>query len=48
VTEVFRKVSKAAITSKTVTVSKEIKTIADIIHQHIKRSATFIISQAAS
>jgi hypothetical protein len=32
VTEVFRKVSEAAVTSKTVTVSKEIKTIADIIH----------------
>jgi hypothetical protein len=48
VTKALRKVSEAAVTSEAVTVSKEVKKAADIIYQHIRKSATFVISQAAS
>jgi hypothetical protein len=48
VTEALEEVSEAAITSEAVTVSREVKAAADIIHQHVRRSATFVINQAAS
>jgi hypothetical protein len=44
VAEVFGEVSEAAVTSEAVTVSREIKAVADIIYRHVKRSATFVTS----
>jgi hypothetical protein len=47
VAEALREVSEAAVTSEAVTVSREVKAAADMIHRHVRRSATFVISQAA-
>jgi hypothetical protein len=47
VAEVFREISEAAVTSEAVTVSREVEVTADMIYQHVRKSATFVISQAA-
>jgi hypothetical protein len=47
VTEVFGEVSEAAVTLEAVTVSGEVQAAADMIHRHVRKSATFVISQAA-
>jgi hypothetical protein len=48
VAKALKKVSETAITLKTVTVSKKVKTAADMIYQHVRRSVIFVISQAIS
>jgi hypothetical protein len=47
VAEALKEVSEAAVTSEAVTVSGKVKAAVDMIYQHVRRSATFVISQAA-
>jgi hypothetical protein len=44
VTKALKKVLKAAVTSKAITVFRKVKKATNIIYQHIRRSATFVIS----
>jgi hypothetical protein len=48
VTEVFKKASKAIVTSEAVTVSREVTTVADISYYlHNRKSVTSITNQVA-
>jgi hypothetical protein len=45
--EALEEVSEAAVTSEAVTVPGKVEAAADMIYRHVRRSATFVISQAA-